>query len=295
MGIGLSVPEMPRELRIGYMDENDSMTDPTALGAVIKSAAEVFGHVFHDYLGLLQYGGRVDGRVAPRSDVDLVVVTSASYSPPRIHTSRVDLNIVSWPAINALHRRLLINEERPWDGLFASVRVIDSRSPDLDLLMRSVSQAFTLRPIVNEEVDGLRFALSRAIDDVAGASDSIELKIIVSQAMDVFLFCWSLLAHHRWSGLRNSWRTFRSEAGPYQDLAVEVIETVDRGIALANLQTLEEWLLLPFGGPWRSGAIYLSSGFRSSQAASRAPVSDYGMSRILAICSQLDAVAELSE
>jgi predicted nucleotidyltransferase len=253
----------------------------------LTAVAEEIRTILGDYLGLLEYGSRARGTSSANSDLDLIAVTNSAYTPSRFHATRVDLNLISLQSLESLRRRVLINEEAPWDGMFASIRVIDSVDPRVEKLIHSIREAFlSPRELSHIEVDGLRFSLARVIDDLIGISDPHELRLLVGQAVHVYLLSWVMLKQERWSGLREAWRAFRiSDQHSSQQLGLaSITATWEESVAI--LRSLESALFAHFGGPWRDGIMCLAGGFEHAVDDRSRPLSIEQTAALKDLCSR---------
>ena len=98
---------------------------------------QIFAHL-PGALAVLEYGGRVAGRSTPASDLDLLIVFARQPTPYRFHGPRVDINLLGLDSLQSLLQRLLINEERPWDGMFHNVRLLSCKDEAVTKLVKDI-------------------------------------------------------------------------------------------------------------------------------------------------------------
>ncbi|WFF00197.1 nucleotidyltransferase domain-containing protein [Micromonospora sp. WMMD964] len=253
----------------------------------LTAIAEELRATLSDYLALLEYGSRARGTYSANSDFDLIVVTESRHTPFRFHTKQVDLNITSLQSLEFLHRRMLINEEAPWDGIFASIRIIHCIDFRVEALIQSIRESFS-SPTERSgaAVDGLRFSLARVIEDMVGIRDAQELRLLAGQAVHVYLFSWVMLQGGRWSGLREAWRRFRANDGIRSRQLGLVPTYTEWERAVATLRPLESWLFANFGGAWRNEVLSLAGGFERADGDESIPLTAEQTTAINILCSR---------
>ncbi|WP_146197329.1 hypothetical protein [Promicromonospora sp. AC04] len=181
----------------------------------------------------------------------------------------MDLNILPLSALEAVLQRLLANEERPWDGMFAQIQVLDTTSAELDQIVGAISLAYRReRSPEASEIDALRYSVSRTIGDVESASSPLGLHLITGQAISAILFAWTAVVGKRWSGLRDALRQL-SVSEPLQVQRSEaIIRERNPQQRLLMLRELESWVFRAVGGAWRDEVLVLKTGIDAGQTRS---------------------------
>jgi predicted nucleotidyltransferase len=256
------------------------------------AVAATLKQVFPDYIGFLEFGGRTEGRIGPTSDFDLVVVVENPRAPCRLHFPRVDFNIVSLASLTSLESRILTNAEKPWDGMFAGARIIDTCNEEFRSLIERIQDNFSApRSFSAAELNGLRLVMARSIEDVVGLEELGEMRLASGQAMHVLLLSWSMLNRKRWKGLANSWRQLRFDHVLFP-LACKVLTSANWREAVSALRTLESMLFEDYGGSWSSGAIWVGGGFSVNIEGEAEPLIDSEMRVLMDCCESLDLMAD---
>lgn len=229
----------------------------------LKDASLRLIEQFPGALAVLAYGGRAESHHSAHSDYDLIIVVENQTEPHRFHDRYVDLNLISLGSLGHLAQRLANNDvERPWDGMFRALTVVESLDKRVDDVVASIIADFKApRPRDVGEINALRFLLARAIDDVGDSSDEIQLTLSVSAATGALLLAWVCLRGDRWSGGRNALRCSRRNAPALVGFIGDALRAIDSTTATAHLRSAEEFVLRAVGGSWSSGLLRIDGGW----------------------------------